>query len=267
MGFFSRLFKRKKQKQIKLGLALGSGGAKGFAELGALVAMEENEIFFDVVAGSSIGGIIGAFYADGYTASDITAIISGLNFSEIITAKMINMDSDGLFKVLDRELGNLNYDELKKPFKCVATEYESGKEKVFDSGNIASTLCASSCYYPFFKPVVIDGVTYVDGAYVNSVPADVVKDMGADYIVGIDISNHESKTGFLMKMLSYGKKTSEPWKKGYDNSDVMIHPDLSAYKSTSLSEGKAMFALGYAAASEVIPKIKSDIAHLKNHKK
>ncbi|MDY6368002.1 MAG: patatin-like phospholipase family protein [Clostridia bacterium] len=266
--FFSWLFKRKKKKNIKLGLALGSGGAKGFAELGALTAFEENGIVFDVIAGTSIGSIIGAFYADGYTAKDIAAMITSAKFSDIISGMMINMDYDGLFRVLDRELGGLNYSELKKPFKCVATEYDSGNERVFDSGNVAITLCASSCFYPYFKPVYIDGITYVDGAYVNSIPADCVREMGADYVVGIDLSVRDAKPSILTKMLpSYDKKVPEPWKKGYDNSDVVIHPDLSEFKSTSMSGGKKMFEIGYRAAMEVMDKIKADVDNLKNGKK
>ena len=266
MCLFSRLFKRKTEKQIKLGLALGSGGAKGFVELGALTAFEENGITFDVVAGTSIGSIIGAFYADGYTAKDITALISNVKFSEILNGAMLNMDYTGLYKVLDRELG-VDYDELKKPFKCVATVYDSGEEKVFDSGNVAISLCASSCFYLFFKPVSIDGVAYVDGAYVNSIPADLVREMGADYVVGIDLSVRDAKPSLLLKMLpTYDKKVAEPWKKGYDNSDVVIHPDLSGYKSTSAEGKEQMFNIGYNSAIQVIDKIKSDIQKLKNKK-
>lgn len=191
MGFFSWLFKRKKPKQIKLGLALGSGGAKGFAELGVLRAFEENGIEFDIVAGTSIGSIVGAFYCDGYTSSDVNALLSHINLGEVITGFMLNMDTEGLHRVLDRELGGLSFNELKKPFAAVATEYDTGAEKVFDSGNVAKALCASSCFLPYFKPVLIDGVKYVDGAYVNSIPADLVKKMGADYIVGVDLSVRE----------------------------------------------------------------------------
>ena len=107
MGFFDFLFKRKKkQPKLKLGLALGSGGAKGFAELGALRAFEENGIEFDVVAGTSIGSIIGAFYADGYSSTDIFELIRRIDASEIKSTFMINMDTFGLFGVIDRTIGS-----------------------------------------------------------------------------------------------------------------------------------------------------------------
>ena len=92
MGFFSWLFKRNKPKQIKIGLALGSGGAKGFAHLGALKAFEEFGIKFDMIAGTSIGSIVGAFYAEGYSSTDILEMLKRIDFGEITNLFMIKMD-------------------------------------------------------------------------------------------------------------------------------------------------------------------------------
>jgi NTE family protein len=99
MNFFKWLFSlrpKKKEKKITLGLALGSGGAKGFAELGALKAFEENGIEFNVVAGTSIGSIVGAFYANGYSSTDIYEMLERVDFSEIKNLFMIKMDTSGL---------------------------------------------------------------------------------------------------------------------------------------------------------------------------
>ncbi len=265
MGFFSWLFNiNKKGKKIKLGLALGSGGAKGFAELGAIRAFEENGIEFDVVAGTSIGSVIGAFYADGYTSTDIVELLKGVNFGDITNLFMLKMDTAGLFDTIDRYIGSLDFEELKKPFKVVATEVETGEETVFDSGSVAKALCASSSYPPFFKPVVIGDKRYIDGAFTNSVPADLVKGMGADYIVGIDLSDHESKPGLLARILpTFKGGVEEPWKKGYENSDIMLHPDLRPYTPTSISAANEMFERGYRTAIENMPKILSDIELLK----
>lgn len=264
MGFFSWLFKRSKPQKRKLGLALGSGGAKGFAELGALKAFEENGIEFDIIAGTSIGSIIGAFYADGYSATDIAELIKSVDFSEIKNLFMMNMDTFGVFKVIDRTIGSKNIEELKKPFMTVATEVESGEEHVFSTGSVAMALCASSSYPPFFKPVVIGDYRYVDGAFTNSIPADLVKEMGADYIVGIDLSNHEKgKQSLLSRIIpTYKGKVEEPWKKGYENSDIMLHPDLSAYKPTSIGEANKMYEIGYECAIKHIPQILKDIENL-----
>ena len=104
MGFFSWLF-RKKQKNIKLGIALGSGGAKGFAELGVLQALAENGIKFDIVGGTSIGSIVGAFYADDYSPTDIVEMLKRIRPKEIISGLGIGMDMSALESVIDRELG------------------------------------------------------------------------------------------------------------------------------------------------------------------
>ena len=263
MGFFSWLFRRNKPKKIKIGLALGSGGAKGFAHLGALKAFEENGISFDVVAGTSIGSIVGAFVAEGYSSTDIGELLKRIDIDDIKNLFMIRMDSSGMFKVIDREIGSLNFEEMKKPFKAVATELETGEEHVFESGNVARALCASSSIPPFFKPVVIDGERYIDGAYTNSIPADLVKQMGADYVIGIDLSTNSSKAKLLSKIFpTYKSKVENPKEKGYKFSDVMLHPDLNEYSSVSIGSGNQMFDIGYQEAMAHMEQIKNDINKL-----
>ena len=268
MGFLDWLFKRNKPKNIKIGLALGSGGAKGFAHLGALKAMEENGIEFDVVAGTSIGSVVGAFYCAGYSSTDVMELLRRIDFLEVKNFLMFNMDNFNMFKVIDREIGSLNIEDLKKPFKAVATELETGKEHVFSSGSVAKALCASSSIPPVFKPTVIDGVRYVDGAFTNSIPADLVKEMGADYIVGIDLSTRESKASVLKKLFpTYKSSVKEPWKKGYEYSDTMLHPDLNNFTSFQFWNGNEMYEIGYRHALSFAPKIKEDIERLKYKKK
>lgn len=263
MGFFSWLFRTKKPKQIKLGLALGSGGAKGFAELGALKAFEENDIRFDVVAGTSIGSIIGAFYANGYSSVDVLELLRQVEVKEITNAFMMNMDTCGLFGAIDKALGSFKIEELKKPFFAVATHVESGTEKVFDSGSVATALCASCSMPPFFKPVIIDGERYIDGAFCNSIPADLVKNAGADYVVGIDLST-TSKPSIIQKFIpTFKSKVENPREKGYKYSDVMLHPDLNEYSATSFNAWHKMYDIGYMTAIEKIPQIKKELQKLK----
>lgn len=263
------LFKRKPAPEFKLGLALGSGGAKGYAELGALYCFEQNGIEFDIIAGTSIGSVLGAFYAAGYSATDCLELLKGVDVSEIKNLFMIKMDTLGLFRVIDRSIGNLDIEELKKPFRAVATELDTGKEYVFTSGSVAQALCASSSYPPFFKPVTVDGKKLIDGAFCNSVPADKVKELGADYIVGIDLSSHVKSGGGLLSMIlpTFTGGAEEPWKIGYENADIMLHPDLSAYKPVSFSAANEMFDIGYACANEHLSEIKAGITAAKKKKK
>ncbi len=267
MGFLSWLLNRNKPRQIKLGLALGSGGAKGFAHLGALKAFEENGLEFDFIAGTSIGSIVGAFYANDYSSTDILELLKRIDFNEFTNLFMMQMDSSLLYKLIKKQLGDLEFSELKKPFKAVATELETGMEKVFESGSVAKALSASSSIPPFFKPVIIDGKRYIDGAYTNSIPADLVKSMGADYVIGIDLSTKSSKASILKKIFpTYKSEVENPSAKGYEFSDVMLHPDLNRFSSVSISAGSFMYDIGYHHALSFIPKIKEDLDKLKKSK-
>lgn len=268
MKIFNWLLRKKEPKKIKLGLALGSGGAKGFAHLGAIKCFEENGLAFDYIAGTSIGSIVGAFYADGYSSGDIMELLKRVDIGEITNMFMLKMDTSGLFNVIDRTLGELAFEELKIPFKAIATELDTGEEHVFESGNVAKALCASSSIPPFFKPVVIDGVRYIDGAYTNSVPSDVVKGMGADYVIAIDLRTENSKASFLTKIFpSYKGKVEEPWAKGYEYADTMLKPNLEGYSSTSFWQANQMYDIGYKTASDYISKIKNDIELLQKKPK
>ena len=260
MNIFSLLFKRK--KDIKIGLALGSGGAKGFAELGALFALEQNGITFDYIAGTSIGSIIGAFIAYGYNSTEIFELLRRIEVKDIVYAsdKITDLVS-GVFRVIDRNIGSINIEELKKPFACIATEKETEKEKVFSSGNVAKALAASSSYPPVLRPVKIDGVYYIDGAFINSIPADVVKKMGADYIIGIDLSVQKIKSKRKKKEKRIG--VTNPAGKGYKYSDVILHPDLKGYSSYDFNKGMEMYDIGYKCAIEKISQIKKDLQRLK----
>ena len=268
MGFFDWLFLGRKPKKLRIGLALGSGGAKGFAHLGALKAFEENGIEFSVFAGTSIGSIVGAFLAEGYSSTDIFELLKNMDLGDLKNLFMMSIDSSSVCKIIDREIGYKNIEELNKPFAAIATDLLTGKEKVFEHGNVAKALCASSAIPPVFKPVEIDGVKYIDGAFTSSVPADVVRKLGADYVIGIDLSTHEQKSGVVKKIFpSYQSDIKEPWQKGYEFSDIMIKPNLKGYSAYSVSSGADMYDIGYNAAMEVMSKIISDIKVISRKRK
>ena len=257
MSILSFLFRRKK---LKIGIALGSGGAKGFAHLGALKALEENGIEFDVIGGTSIGSIVGAFYADGYSATDVYHLISNLNFREMITGIPYNMDMSGIFGVLNREIGGKSIEELKKPYLAVATDSATMQEVVFTSGRASTAMCASSCMLPYFKKFADEnGRLLIDGAYVNSIPADRVKEkLFADYVIGVDLSAHVERA-------SDGQLDAR--EKGYKYADIMITPDLKEYSALSIHKRHDMYEAGYISAMEKMEQIKKDYALLRAGKK
>ena len=262
MGFISWIKSLKKPKRAKLGIALGSGGAKGFAHLGVLRAFEENGIEFQIVGGTSIGSIVGAFYADGYTSTDVFELIKKVEWTKIITGFMGGIDMSGLKKVISSAIGDKKIEELKKPFVAVATEIETGDAKIFYDGDVSDALCASASIPPYFKPVVIGDKRYVDGAFSDSIPAKHVRSLGANYVVGVDLSTEESS--LLSKFIpTFTKKVEDPKMAGYENSDIMIHPDLKGYSSVSFNKAYEMYEIGYQSALKAIPSIISDLKEKK----
>lgn len=252
-----------KKKTFKLGLALGSGGAKGFAHLGALQAFRDNGVAFDVVTGTSIGSIIGAFYAEGFSATDISGLVSSITLKDLLTGVPYNMDMAGIYRALDRMIGGKKIEELKKPFAAVATDADTMAEVPFFKGSVAAALCGSSCFLPYFKPFKgEDGKRYIDGAYQNSVPADHARTLGADYVVGIDLAAFAEQTEPVKEGAA-----ANPKKQGYLYSNVMLTPDLTGFKATAINRKSEMYERGYEAAMEKMDEILRDIAALKKGKK
>ncbi len=257
LSFFKQLFSPKKGPV--LGLALGSGGAKGVAHLGALKAFEEAGISFSVVAGASIGSIVGALYAKGYTARDMAGIVENLNRKEF--AKNLRPFSDLSFAedfLSDYLEGNI--EDLPKPFAAVATDGETNKSVVLRTGKLARALTASAAIPPFFRGVEIDGKKLYDGAFSNAVPSEICRELGANFVVGIDLSAYlrdEQETGRLKKLVGNAMSAVSPVRymddcrtRGYDHADLMLRPDLRGYEATDVSRAamEAMFEIGYNEA-------------------
>ncbi len=270
MGLFARLktiFSRKKRAP-RLGIALGSGGAKGTAHLGALKAFEEEGIVFDVAAGASIGAIVGALYAKGYSSADMASIVESLNRKEFARNLHPFADLEFAERFLDAYLDG-DIEHLPKPFAATATDGATNERVVLGEGKIARALTASAAIPPFFRGVEIGGKKLYDGAFSDAIPADVARDLGAEIVVGIDLgafARPEEERGMLSRMLGTAmgafvpvKYTEDCKTRGYDAADIMIKPDLSAFRATDVgrSEMEAMFEVGYRAAKEQIPAIRA----------
>lgn len=251
----------KKNKSLKLGLALGSGGAKGAALIGALKALQEENLNFDVVAGTSIGSVIGALYAKGYSADDLWNLKSELRLGDPSAMLAFAFGGFSLKGSLDKILGGAYFSDLNKPFVAVATDLATGEEVDMDGGELSSALAASCAIQPIFGAVTRNGKRLVDGAFVNSVPADVVKRLGADVVVSINLSKGVDTNEHIKRALdaSYpenGVKIAVRSKACYEFSDVVIEPDLTGFTSASLDGFDEMYDRGYAAAKNTINDIK-----------
>ncbi len=254
----------KKRNLIKLGLALGSGGAKGLAHVGAIKAFEEEGIEFDLIAGSSIGSIVGALYAKGYSSGDMLSLLNEVAFSDAQFMFAIMLGSVGLSDIINKFTGGAHFSDLKKPFKAVAVDVDEGKEVILEKGDLSKALAASSAVPPF-SPVTVDGVRLVDGAFLNYVPSDVVKDMGADFVLSINLGKGYDTNQVIKRALDeiYPKNgvplTERSWQ-CYKYSDFVLEPDLSGFTSSSIREVDKMYQIGYLTAKENISEIKKLIS-------
>ena len=273
MGLFARLKQKltRKGPLLRLGLALGSGGAKGMAHLGALKAFEEEGFSFSVVTGSSIGGIVGALYAKGYSADDMTGIVEGLNRKEFAKNLRPFADLDFAERFLEQYLEG-DFSTLSMPFAVWATDGKTGEGVCLKEGSLARALTASAAIPPFFRGVEIGGKKLYDGAFSNAIPADTCREMGADFVVGVDLGafvrSEEEKSrisrlvGSAINAFVPVRYTADCKSRGYAAADVMLRPNLYDYRATDVSRAAmdAMFEIGYREAKEHAEEIREKIA-------
>ena len=181
-------------KHKRVGLALGSGGARGWAHLGVLQALREKEIEVDVVAGTSMGAVVGAFLSAGREdvlrelAQDLDWKRLRPFFWEVSLSRSGLTDGRKLLEEFRKMLGLREFRELDLPFRAVATDLDTGGEVVLSSGNLLQAVRASISIPGLFSPVQIGKRLLVDGGLVNPVPVSVARDMGAQIVIAVDVS-------------------------------------------------------------------------------
>jgi len=271
MNFFEALkkrFSKKRKPRKKIAIALSSGGAKGFAHLGALKALEEEGISFDIVTGTSIGSIVGAMYARGYSATDIYELVKTVSLRDCVKFVRFGMSLSPVEKLLDGYLDGADIEELKLPFACVTTDEDTNERVVLTRGKASRACCASSAMPPFFKSVEVGGRNLADGAFTDAIPSSVARSLGADIVIGVDLSakkvegKSRSLVSVFLSSFAAGivKETelSDARSRGYKNADYMIEPDLSSFAATeiSFSSWERMFDIGYYEVKNHIAEIK-----------
>lgn len=183
-----------RNKKRKIGLALGNGAAKGLAHIGVLEVLEKEGIHIDMVAGSSMGALVGAVYAQGNDVSrmkDLAVYWGAKSFSLFADPAL---PKTGLIRgrkiedMLQSIIGDIEFRDLGIPFACVATDIGSGGEVVIKHGLVRKAVRASCSIPVIFKPVQWQGRYLVDGGLVNPVPVSVLREMGADFIIAVNVT-------------------------------------------------------------------------------
>jgi len=184
----------------KIGLALGSGGARGWAHIGVIEALEEAGYEIGWVAGTSMGSLVGGAYASGRLES-LKQIVLRLDwkqvfyyFFEVTFPRSGLIDGTKIAGFVREHLGDVDIADLSMPFRAVATDVMTGREVVLSQGDLIDVIRASISIPGIFTPVARDGRTLVDGGLVNPVPVDIARSMGAPFVVAVDV-NHGRLSG------------------------------------------------------------------------
>ena len=257
------------QERPKIGLVLGGGGAKGAAEIGVLKYIEESGVHIDCIVGTSIGAIIGGLYSVGYRSQQLDSLFLNTNWEEIFSNSISGTQQiSDVFSSLLNLPDSIDFDSLPIPYRCVAADIINTEEVVLQRGNLAAAMRASMAIPGAFKPMKWGKKILVDGGMLNNLPVDVAKEMGADIIIAIDLTQnkHEDRNFSLKETIGIGGildwLVSRPdWKKYNENRkmvDYYINPYLKNYSSTSFSHDdiKQMIIIGEKAGQSALEDLR-----------
>lgn len=183
-------------KRPKIGLALGSGGSRGLAHIGVIKVLEKNNIPIDFIAGSSIGAMAGGFYASGLTIKKIEEIALSTNWRRVFSVLSDPSLKRGLIggeKVktfIESHIDGKRFEDCRIPFVAVATDLKTGEIVILDKGEMTQAIKASISIPLVFKPVEIDGRMLADGGLSAPVPVEIVRAMGADIVIAVNLDKH-----------------------------------------------------------------------------
>ena len=261
-NFMNNIFARFKRKP-KIGLAFGGGGGRGMSHIGVLKAFEEFGLEFDYVVGTSVGSIIGAAYASGMTSQQMYEMAKKLKVKDIRTNKIPFMTSktDGIESLAIESFGgDINIEDLKKPFSAVAVDIKTTKEVCISHGNLAKAIAGSCCVPGIFQPVEFGDRLLCDGGLQNTIPANIPRYFGCDYVVAVDCNSTRTYGTDSTKLLdvlgcSIRILMKSNAVKGYLYADCMIATDNKRFKSTSLDGLEEMVQEGYKNAIDAMPQL------------
>ncbi|MDY6551492.1 patatin-like phospholipase family protein [Acinetobacter faecalis] len=258
---------KKDAKKPIIALVLGSGGARGYAHIGAIEILEKNNIHPDFIVGTSAGSIVGSLYASGKNSSELREIALNLKANDV---RDVTLDKKGFFEgkkvedFINKEVNNTPLQSLKIPIYVIATELKEGKKVVFNYGNTGQAVRASVAIPSMFIPTKIGDDEYVDGGLVSPVPVDVAKKLGADIVIAVDILAQPVHTEtsniwglFNQNINIMQKHLAQEELKG---ADIVIQPDLREKVHIFDVSGREITMLaGQNATQKILPELRKII--------
>ncbi len=260
-------------RHIRVGLALGGGAARGFAHVGVIKVLESQGIDVEVVAGTSAGSLVGALYAagnSGFALQKIAMDMDEATISDWTVPLFANstgvLKGQGLQNYVNNAVHQVPIEKLKKTFGAVATDLNSGQAILFRRGNTGAAVRASSAVPGVFQPVRIGDHLYVDGGLVAPVPVAYAREMGADFVIAVNISAppdmqaSSSSLNILMQTFSImGQTINVHELKG---ADVVIRPELFDMKGNDFAGRNRAMMAGEHAATLAMAEIKRKIKEM-----
>ena len=252
-------------KVLNLGLALGSGAARGFAHVGVIQVLEEAGIQPDLVVGTSAGSLVAALYASGKNSAQLRRVAETMEEAEITDWMMPILNrgalrGEALARYVNTQVGGRLIEQMKIPLGIVATDLHNGEPMLFQRGNTGSAVRASSAVPAVFQPVKIGTREYVDGGLVSPVPVRQAREMGANVIIAVDISTDPegspASDTFQILMQTFnimGKSLNTVLLK---DADVVVKPALMGVKSADFAARRKSIEAGREAMLKAMPKLK-----------
>lgn len=240
---------------------MGGGAVLGAAHIGVIRALEEMDIEVSYISGTSIGAFVGALFAFGHSAQEIEEIALKLDWMDISGIAFFEsgiLSNAKLGKLLSKSLGEKKIEEAKIPLAVIATDISNGEKIVLKKGSVVQAVMASTCIPGVFTPVKFDDKLLVDGGIVENIPIDTAKNMGAEYVIGVDlnaIKTYNKPDSILDVMInSFHFTLKAAAKYQTEEADLLITPDLSKYNMVSTDQIKELIEQGYKDAKEAFEK-------------
>ena len=254
---------------VRVGIALGGGAAKGFAHIGVIKMLEANGIQPVVVSGTSAGSVVGALYASGMDAFQMQKVAFALDEDRI---RDVSLFSGGVIKgqklqdYVNELVAQRKLEAMKRPLAVVATRLEDGERTVFVRGNTGQAVRASSSIPGVFEAVKIGQYNYVDGGVVSPVPVDAARELGADFVIAVDISSKADgkAPGTLLGNINQSI-TIMGQKLGaleLQRADIVLRPKVLDIGAAAFEQKNTAILEGERAALAAMPRIKAKIAQL-----
>ncbi|PYZ97907.1 esterase [Alteribacter lacisalsi] len=251
----------------KIGLALGSGGSRGFAHIGVLKVLIREGIPVDYIAGSSMGALIGTLFSAGHAPDMLEKMALQFRrkyFLDFTVPKMGFIKGDKAKSVIKMLMKQKNLEELSPPVSVIATDLKKGDKAVFTQGDAARAVRASIAIPGILVPERIEGRLYVDGGVIDRVPVSVVKEMGADLVIAVDVSyfNKEPEITSIYDVIIQSMDIMEKEMVRFREieADLMVRPIFKHIKATQFTEVEEIILQGEREMEKHLDAFKESMA-------